>query len=164
LFPIFDATFFKTKCDQSNITVSKTALVIDDIIDLYWDLTRPDSLFGETAFSDFMSDYPGLMTQVSARPHVDWINYCAGYLLIWRAQEVTLVQSIVKQLDCKFLLWGIKQDPKVLIDWLKNPKNEIFYLSHPISEPRRDLKSTAKWPDIVRVINDLQLILEKHDM
>ena len=163
LFPIFDATYFNKKCEEFQMKVTRTALVIDDLFDRYADLTNPDSLFGDTALFDFMTDYQELEKETSPRPYIDWMNHCMNYLLNWRAQEVTLVQSIIKQLNSDFMLWGLKQNPSVLIEWLRQSKKCIFYLSHPISEPRRQLKLTGKWPELVNIINEFQRKLREND-
>ena len=52
------------------------------------------------------------------------------------------------------MLWGLKQDFDVLLSWLKT-KSPIYYVSHPISEPRK-LEQNGAWPPIVDIINAMQ--------
>lgn len=62
------------------------------------------------------------------------------------------------------MLWGLKQDPNVILDWLRSGSNNLFYLSHPISEPRRNFHETGRWPDIVQTINSFQAELRDKSM
>ena len=165
-FSIFNSGYLIEKASENSLYVSHTVHVIDDIHDVFKRLTNEEELFGDNALAEFMERYMKSFNfsfkeiQKNSRAFVGWIQHCINSIVNWRAQEILLTQNIATQLNSKFILWAIKQNPFVLIDWFTNDKS-IFYVSHPISEPRRYEKSNKKWPALVDVLNELQIRLGK---
>ena len=165
-FSIFNSTLIKEKSDELSMDITHVAHLIDDIYDIFHRLTNSVELFGDSALIEFMERYsksfnlPFKNMQGNPRAYVGWIQHCINSILNWRAQELLLTQNIAIQLNGKFMLWGIKQNPKILIDWLLKDK-QIFYISHPISEPRRILKNKKTWPPLVKILNDLPIKLQE---
>jgi hypothetical protein len=94
--------------------------------------------------------------------YISWVHYCLNSILNWRSQEVTLAQSISSRGKIQFTLWGLKQNPQVLLELLET--ENILYLSHPISEPRRYFKEHGVWPPLVDIINKFQHKLLEHKL
>lgn len=164
-FSIFNSGLIKQKCNDLSINITHTVHLIDDIYDIFKRLNDPAELFGESALIEFMERYsksfnlPFKKIQNNPKAYVGWIQHCINSILNWRAQELLLTQNIAIQLNSKFMLWGTKQNPNILIDWFLNDK-QIFYISHPISEPRRIQKKKNKWPTLVNILNHLPLKLQ----
>jgi hypothetical protein len=139
-------------------------LIIDDIYDIFYNLHKPNELYGDFSFSEFMSNFEELKSKDDAKPYISWLHYCLNSILNWRAQEVTLSQNIANQSESKFMLWGLKQNPEVIIKWITDKINNIIYISHPISEPRREFSKNGSWPPIVSIINNFQYDLLKKNI
>ncbi|MBM3910162.1 MAG: hypothetical protein FJ356_00760 [Thaumarchaeota archaeon] len=168
-FPLFNAAFLQNKL-SNNISVSHVVQIIDDVFDSFNDLSNVGELFSRRPIRTFLKLYAKSLgvssyTNFNNDPKADanWISHTIQSLLNWRAKEMILSQSIAAQLDAKFLLWGVKQDLEVLCKFIKEDK-KIFYISHPISEPRSKVKKPDDWPSLTHVINSLQLNLKSHDL
>jgi hypothetical protein len=165
-FSIFDTSFLIQKLKEKKINLSYTVLIIDDIYDIYASLEKSNELYDTTACLDFIvSNFKELMkkNKDDPRPNISWKIYCLTSILNWRSQEITLAQNIATQTKSKFILWGLKQNPLVLKNLIIDNSN-IYYLSHPISEPRRDFKKKNIWPNIVEIINNFQSSLLKQNI
>lgn len=167
-FSIFDTSFLIQKATEREIYTGYTVLIIDDIYDIFNSLKKPDELFGTSAFYDFLDNNFGRSISENKpdyKPHMSWIHYCLNSILNWRIQEITLGQNISNQTNSRFILWGLKQNPLVLLKLISpSPEQEILYLSHPISEPRREFKEKGEWPDLVKILNNFQRELLKKDI
>jgi hypothetical protein len=67
----------------------------------------------------------------------EWKISVLSNLLSWRHSEILMAESLARQLDANFLLWGVKQPTKIAASWLGKLDSTLVYLSHPISRPRR---------------------------
>lgn len=168
-FPLFSSkTYSDRKNKLSNLPlVSHVALVIDDIFDTFSDLNKEKQIFSDSTFlNDYAKSRKLTTNDINNTPTInfDWLSYCMSTILEWRSQEVILAQEVAVQLNSKyFLLWGLKQDPRVLANWALSPSPNTFYLSHPISEPRGDFEQSKTWPEIVEVVNRVQVeLLERN--
>lgn len=168
LFSIFDTSFLIQKATEREIYTGYTVLIIDDIYDIFNSLKKPDELFGTSAFYDFLDSNFGRSISENKpdyKPHMSWIHYCLNSILNWRIQEITLGQNISNQTNSRFILWGLKQNTLVLLKLISpSPEQEILYLSHPISEPRREFKEKGNWPNLVKILNNFQRELLKKDI
>lgn len=168
-FTIFDTSFLLQLLRDKKLTLSHVILAIDDIFDTLFILSGDKELYGHSALYDFMNEYskalevPIAYVQNNPTAHLSWLHYCLNSILNWRSQEVILAQNIAKQGQSRFILWGIKQNPQVLIAWLKSER-KIFYVSHPISDPRRFRASNPDWPEIVCTINNVQETFRANNM
>lgn|GEM_PF-2190834 len=139
---------------------SHVVQIVDDIPDMQADLTAQNELFGDSALSYFVAEHGSREVAEaqreleSKRLYLSWIGDCILSLLSWRAQEMVIAQGIANSLDARFMVWGLKQDLGVLLAWLRE-QDSIYYLSHPISEPRRQ-EEDGRWPPIVATINSMQ--------
>lgn len=169
IFPVFDTSHIKEKAGNE-FEISHTILLIDDIFDLYTELSQEGRLYSDRTCYNFMFLYSRAknvaLQNLNNNPeaYTAWIQYCMNLLLQWRAQEIILTQDIADQLKSKFMLWSLKQDPLVLVKWICDKDTKIFYISHPISEPRRTFKTTGSWPKIVTNINNLQVKMKNKEL
>ena len=169
LFPLFDASVLKEKL-KSKGYVSHVIYLIDDVFDAFFDLNKPGQLFSQRQLSIFLKLYAKSIgteyTQLDQNPqaYTNWISHCVNFLLNWRSSEMVLIQNIAIQLNSKFMLWGLKQDLDVLGKWITNHESKIFYISHPISEPRSNVTKPDDWPSLVDFINKIQTELKNHKL
>ncbi len=175
-FPIFDAGYLGGYLVKKTLQIIRTGLIIDDLFDSFSYLRQAGKLFASSGLLTFYIDYARVTRKDVKKPrefarvrddpkaHLSWIQYCVNSLLKWRSQEIILSQSIAKQLQSEFLLWGMKQDLDVLLKWLSDREARVFYISHPISEPRRIFQKEKKWPKIVDVINSIQIECKKQSL
>ena len=167
-YSLFNPAFLQKKLSE-NISVSHVVQIIDDVFDSFNDLSNRGELFSQRAIHTFLRLYAKSLgvsyDDLNNNPKADanWISHCIQSLLNWRSKEMILSQSIADQLNAKFLLWGVKQDLEVLCKCIKEEK-KIFYISHPISEPRSKVKKPDDWPSFAHFINSLQLDLKSHDL
>lgn len=167
-FPLFNPSFLRKHLPE-DITISHVVLLIDDVFDSFHDLSRPEELFSTRATGTFLKLYAkSLGTSYSSlnddpKADANWISHCVRTLLNWRAKEMLIAQSVADQLGSKFALWGIKQDLEVLCRWI-NEELKIFYISHPISDPRSKVQTSTDWPPLVSFINSIQTSLKSFDL
>lgn len=162
-FSVVDSTYLH---HQTSFKISHVVLITDDFQDTYSDLTGSNELYGDAALSFFLNESPaaaqlrkgGRGRSGNTTSYIAWINDCINSILTWRMQEIILGQKVADELGVRFMLWGIKQDLGTLLGWLDG-NSPIYYVSHPISEPRRLLRD-GQWPLIVGIINSLQKSFE----
>jgi len=165
-FSVFNSADFTSLTKDDNSKISHVIHIIDDVYDVFARLQEPKELFGDVAISEFMENYVKSFhlkfkdLQKNTKAYVSWIQNCINSILIWRSQELLFTQNVATQFNCKFLLWAIKQDPSVLLDWIQTDV-DVFYISHPISEPRRLQKKRNNWPTMVEYLNNFQFELRK---
>lgn len=167
-FPLFNAKIFTdSQITQKELPpVTHVALIIDDIYDTFADLRNENELFSDSTFlADYAITRKLTEEQIANDPTIafDWLNYCMSTILQWRSQEIILSQNVSTQLGAKFLLWGLKQDPNALLKWALSEGQKIFYLSHPITEPRSGFDQKIGWPALTKVINRTQSELIKYN-
>lgn len=160
-FSVFDTGFIKKMADEKKMEISHVILINDDIYDIYKRLTEPTKLYGKEAFVTFLENYsenlkiPHTAMQNNKQAYLSWIQHSLNSLISWKDHEILLAQNFANQLNCRFLYWAIKQDPDILKSWLKT-NGRIFYISHPITEPRTFHQKNKKWPPLVNIINNMQ--------
>ena len=146
-------------------------LLIDDIYDMFWRLTREGELY-ESAGNvrdhfNFLGEY-GKDTQdwtnlERVRFSFSWQLSIMSHLLSWRHSEFLIADQLAMQLGSRMLAWGVKQSRQAAATWLKS-KRPTVYLSHSISELRRHEVKWHKWLPIVREINQIQNALIRHSV
>lgn len=64
-----------------------------------------------------------------------------------------------RQLKVPFLVWSVKQLTESIKLYFENPESLPIYLSHPVSEPRRERNENGHWPEFTYEVNQLQQVL-----
>jgi hypothetical protein len=154
---------------------SHLLLLIDDIYDMYLRLSDKNQLFDTQdrvdsylkRIWDEVEDKEGSQNfQPNLRSSLifEWKLCVLTNLLSWRHSEILMAESLARQLDAKFLLWGVKQPTKIVASWMGKSDSTLVYLSHPISRPRRQKIEGGSWPPIVSQFNELQDRLFEHNL
>lgn len=164
-YPMVDVGYL----NETFLNISHVVLIIDDIFDIYKELSKESTeLFGETTFRYFIESYKknrGIsdgVKKLNSVVHLTWLSYCLNSILNWRAQEVTVAQSTASQIKCeKFIVWGLKQDPLTLKNWIMEKEKDLVYISHPITEPRQQYKNLSN-SAVVNIVNNTQERLRQH--
>ena len=176
-FPLFDATFLKeiiskkAELIKTEIKITHTVLIIDDVYDLFYNLRQQTELFSQHALSTFLTLYAKSINvnydelKNNPKAFTIWIHHCITTLLNWRAKEMVFVQNIASQLNSKFMLWGLKQDLEVLVKWIEKNEKNIIYISHPISDVREGVTKKEDWEKpLTTFINSIQMELKNNDL
>lgn len=161
-----DVNFLKTVLKSKGLpSISNIVVIVDDIIDTYNSLKGENELFGESTKAQFLQSFKKNLgienNELGYRAHMNWVHQCVTSLLNWRAQEILLAENFADQLNdsesnCKFILWGLKQNFLTLLMYLTSKKKKIFYLSHAISQPRRHFIDNGEWVELVSTVNKIQ--------
>lgn len=163
----FNVNLFVEK--EGEVIISKPShllLLIDDIYDMYLRLTDKDQLFDTQERKDRyleriwdeVEDKKGPQNfppNLHSSLILEWKLCVLTNLLSWRHSEILMAENLARQLDAKFLLWGVKQPTKIAAAWLRKSYSTLYF-SHPISRPRRQKIEAGSWPPIVSQFNELQ--------
>jgi hypothetical protein len=169
-----NVNLFVEKLGKTIRKPSHLLLLIDDIYDMYLRLTDKDQLFDtqERIEDYFVETWDGEDNEgpQNFQPNMrsslifEWKLCVLSNLLSWRHSEILMAENLARQLDAKFLLWGVKQPTKIAAAWLGKSDSTLVYLSHPISSPRRQKIEGGSWPPIVSQFNELQDKLFEHNL
>ena len=163
----FNVNLFVEKEGEEIISKpSHLLLLIDDIYDMYLRLTDKDQLFDTQERKDRYLEQIWDEVEDKKGPQnfppnlhsyliLEWKLCVLTNLLSWRHSEILMAENLARQLDAKFLLWGVKQPTKIAAAWLRKPYSTLYF-SHPISRPRRQKIEEGSWPPIVSQFNELQ--------
>jgi hypothetical protein len=108
---------------------SHLLLLIDDIYDMYLRLTDKGQLFDTQdridrylkRIWDEVEDKEGSQNfppNLHSSLIFEWKISVLSNLLSWRHSEILMAESLARQLDANFLLWGVKQPTKIAASWL----------------------------------------------
>ena len=73
-----------------------------------------------------------------------------------------MAENLAHQLGVPFLVWSVKQLTESIKLCFDNPESLPIYLSHPVSEPRRERDENGHWPEFTYEVNQLQQVLCEH--
>ena len=73
-----------------------------------------------------------------------------------------MAENLAHQLGVPFLVWSVKQLTESIKLSFENPESLPIYLSHPVSEPRRERNENGHWPEFTYEVNQLQQVLCEH--
>ena len=157
--------------------MSHVLLLIDDIYDMYVQLSQPGLLYDERAgLPEYMRarqregsiDLTEISADESKRLRGEWtLEYKANVLsvlLAWRRAEMLfMAEAVAHQLDARYMVYAIKQSTAAVASWLLNASRGGVYISHPITRPRDSRRGSGKWPSdgVVEECNALQGALDK---
>lgn len=146
------------------IEVNNVALITDDIYDMYLRLSKPTEildwkLMPKRYLDDILG--PSYTKTENSNACVQWEKNSLMRLLGWRHLGMVIAENSASQLTARFMLWGVKQRISVFVDWLRGIKS--VYLSHPITEPRRQLRGT-QWPSVVGEVNSIPGLLSQNGL
>ena len=162
-----NVNLFVEKIGKTIRKPSHLLLLIDDIYDMYLRLSDKNQLFDtqdridrylERIWNEVEDKEGPQNFQHNLRSSLifEWKLCVLSNLLSWRHSEILMAENLARQLDAKFLLWGVKQPTKIAAAWLRKSDSTLVYLSHPISRPRRQKIEGGSWPPIVSQFNELQ--------
>lgn len=165
---------FDFKSGATGFAPSTITVLIDDVYDMLYRLSRPGALFAggrkaplpatpakeERVPSNDSSPRDEFVSRIRDRINV------LRTLLNWRQRTITAAEGYAAGLGAEFLVWAAKQSARSLNAWMHDPQITRVYLSHPISRPRR-LQRVAPahggapppWDSSVEQFNRLQSLL-----
>ncbi len=139
--------------------------IIDDVYDMYFELSRDGQLFApkdrlplylDKIKEDEGLDLESISDEQKAFLVLEWQIGVMTAILNWRLSETFIAENLAVQLNTKFLIWGTKQLTNVAAGWLGHSDPTTIYLSHPISRPRRIRQEKGRWVEVVSQFNELQ--------
>ncbi len=158
--------------DGTSIHPKSVVLLLDDIYDMYERLSNKGDLFDPALFEDYILglgdkeiNWAGLSNARKSFHTMKWLvgNYLE--LLFWRNIEMLTAQNLADNLGAEFLIWPVKQCRDSLQQWMSDTLGVASaYLSHPISQPRREQKLRGEWPDFTEEVNELQQAFSSVDV
>jgi hypothetical protein len=154
--------------------VTHVLLLIDDIFDMYYRLSRPGFLYDEDAsviayVAERRKEQAGAppmskakqLAAVEAIWPFEWKSNVLFALLAWRRAEMLMAEAVAHQLNARYLVYSLKQGVGPVAHWLTSPERFTVYVSHPISRPREERRKGA-WPkdNVVEGCNSLPASLD----
>jgi hypothetical protein len=160
---------FLTSKKQIKLKPNGVLLLIDDIYDMYLrlpDLYSTDQIesFFRKLERDMTFDVGRLSNERLSSLTMGWEIRNLLHLLSWRNLEPIMAEDLALQLEARFLVWPVKELIESIKSWLKNLHTIPIYLSHPITEARRQRNETGKWPEFTNEVNQLQEVLSKENI
>ena len=160
---------FYSVVDQATLTTdnlkpTSVLLFIDDLYDMYARLTESEQLYSPNQVWPFLRKFgreTGIDTDSLPRERLSsiimgWEIRNLLHHLSWRRLESVMAENLAHQLRVPFLVWSVKQLTESINLWLENPESVPIYLSHPVSEPRRERNEKGDWPEFTYKVNQLQ--------
>jgi len=154
--------------------VTHVLLLIDDIFDMYYRLSRPGFLYDEDAsVTSYVADQrkeqarPTPMSKAKQLAAVEaiwpfeWKSNVLFALLAWRRAEMLMAEAVAHQLNARYVVYSLKQGVGPVAHWLTSLERFTAYVSHPITRPREDRRKGA-WPNdnVVEQCNSLPASLD----
>lgn len=155
---------------KGNLKPTSVLLFIDDLYDMYARLTESDQLYSPGQVWQFLRKYEretGIDTKSLPRERLSsiimgWEIRNLLHHLSWRRLESVMAENLAHQLGVPFLVWSVKQLTESIKLCFDNPESLPIYLSHPVSEPRRERDENGDWPEFTYEVNQLQQVLCEH--
>lgn len=155
---------------KGNLKPTSVLLFIDDLYDMYARLTESDQLYSPGQVWQFLKKYEretGIDTKSLPRERLSsiimgWEIRNLLHHLSWRRLESVMAENLAHQLGVPFLVWSVKQLTESIKLCFDNPESLPIYLSHPVSEPRRERDENGDWPEFTYEVNQLQQVLCEH--
>ena len=158
--------------DNPCCSIDHVAIVIDDIFDMYCRLQQPGDLCSDmviTSKAMLLAGLRGLDSKValvkpdrhfenkekelerltSARLRLEAKELSLGHLISWRRSEMIYAESIARALGARFTVLGAKHSIKALRELTASKTIPRTYLSHRISEVRRQNKNSSELPNML---------------
>jgi hypothetical protein len=147
----------RNRLDQSRRNLTHVVLLIDDVFDMYARLRGREELYADTRVGSFLNrifnqgavDAGAVGDLDVARLTLGWQVRALLSLLAWREQEVLLAEAlshISGVPENRVLVWAVKQSTAALANWIDNADRPAVYLSHPITEARKERRLGDPWP------------------
>ena len=148
---------------RSNCAIVHVVILIDDIYDMYVQLTGHDDLYGH----DFMGHERALLSNLAPRldehgHQLQAIELALGDLLSWRRAEMIQAENMAQSLGARMTILGTKHLRGALENILTDPDTPRVYLSHRITEHRKlnmenrpSDRPVGEWKPIVKEVNYL---------
>lgn len=152
-FRIRSRVFEKLSANQSSANqFSLFITLIDDVYDMFFHLTREGGVFSEP---------PKKEEKISNK--TKFLDQCRKVFVLndileWRQAEIMATEDFASQNNGKFIAFGVKQPSKTLLGILTGKDTKTIYLSHPITEVRKEAKEKGlnlKKLEIVKEINSI---------
>ena len=153
-------------------TPHTVTVLIDDIYDTYLRLRDREWLFCDESLRSYVEERCMAAGRDAQKLDADenrflvftWKMNCLLGLLSWRSHELLMAESLARELGADFLPLALKQPFEVLKRRLEADNPRAVYVSHAITEPRREHAGTGEWPVSVKEINELRDVLLEQDI
>ena len=154
-----------------NFKPTTVLLFIDDLYDMYARLTENGQLYSPSQVKLFIRkfgrdthiDIDSLPRERSSSIIMGWEIRNLLHHLSWRRLESVMAENLAyRQLKVPFLVWSVKQLTESIKLSFEDPESLPIYLSHPVSEPRRERNENGHWPEFTYEVNQLQQVLCEH--
>lgn len=157
--------------NNNDFTAKNLILLIDDIYDLFYKLTKDGELFDTSLLKEYLETFlSGKKVEPKSffNDKAKLSSLCMGWylkvfssILSWRHTEMVFSEALAKNLNASYILYGVKQLTEALVKYI-DPRCDnslTLYLSHIITEARKNVKN-GDWPDFVyNQINSIQELL-----
>ncbi|MFA5015624.1 MAG: hypothetical protein WC549_08815 [Actinomycetota bacterium] len=155
--------------NNDDFNIKNLILLIDDIYDIFYKLTKENELYDIDLLGEYLQTF---LSGIKVKPEIFFndkeklSSVCMGWylkilssIIYWRHTEMVFSETVAKNLNARFILYGVKQLTEALVNYIdpRNSNSFILYLSHIISEARRKFKN-GNWPEFVE--NQINLIQE----
>ena len=174
-YSVFDSNVLTEKSAGWRLSPSHILLLIDDVYDMYSRLTQNKQLFDpvgriKTWFGRICEEENIEITDLQKLDYdltllsSTWKLGVMQHILSWRHLEIIQAENLALQFNARFLLFAVKQRLDAVKQWLTGIDDVSLYISHPITELRRQRRSEDKWPTFVSQLNKLQEIFLKYNI
>lgn len=155
--------------------VTGVVILIDDIYDMLARLQGDDDIYRANAIDSRADRLRGLhygadeTALTKKRARLEALESALMHLVSWRQHEILQAESIARELDADFTVFGIKHSRAAFEHLTKPVAVPRTYLSHRISEVRRMNKamndlptSLGEWSAVVDEVNRLHMEFAQH--
>lgn len=154
--------FYKEKRNKDTIEwrPSRVVILIDDIYDMYADLSRDGDVLGREArvqkVPPFMKNDQLGPAELAAISRLDADVSGLKTVLAWRRAEMTQAENLATQLDVPLICLGTKHSISAVRPALRQTAPLVCYISHPITRYRRELADTksSEWNQDTHALNE----------
>lgn len=167
------------KNSHNGLIVSNVILLVDDVFEMYIELSKAESILSrDTAFFDAIRkkrEESGIYGEIDLKA---WTETKDGYpgqndserivclekdlqqlseILHWRIQEMTIAEQLAVHLGARFTLFSTKQHIDTLLKVIQGKPR--VYISHPITQPRRNSTRKSRSLKEDPIIEELALLV-----
>ena len=153
LFSPVSISFMKQATQKANCRISHVIILIDDIYDMYSrlqgkrDTYRPEAIAKRAQRLHALRYSSDPTDKSTERSRIEAVESALTHLISWRQHEILRAESLAQELRAKFTVFGIKHSTSAMQNLLQSTATSRVYLSHRISEVRRQNKNSNKLPD-----------------
>ena len=141
---------------NSKCSIVHVVILIDDIFDMYKNLTGSEDLYGDQFNKHHQRMLKNFAPQLSEEDQQAQVTEIAlNELLSWRRAEMIQAENMARTLRARLTVLGTKHHRQALKSIVSTPNLPRIYLSHRISEHRRHNMDGNEWLPVVYEVNTL---------